>query len=291
MDIGFVGAGRMGFTMGKHLVDYIRDTGNTEIVVKGYYNRTPDYAREAAAFTDTDYYENLEALVNDCDTIFITVSDGAICEQVQKLDKANTSAKELVLIHTSGALSSDIFSGMSSPVYGYSIHPIYAVSSRTASYVNFRDAFVTIEGHERYIKSLCSLFENMGHKVKAIAAEGKIKYHAAAVCGSNLVIGLFHMAVRQLVECGFTEAEANEALMPLFMNNANALQDRGCENALTGPVSRNDAGTVREHLEVLQGDVREIYRLLSGELVGIADRTADGSYDELRKILFGGKDE
>ena len=46
MKIGFIGAGRVGCTMGKYLVKHGAD-------VTGYWSRTPEHAKEAAEFTDT----------------------------------------------------------------------------------------------------------------------------------------------------------------------------------------------------------------------------------------------
>ena len=74
------------------------------------------------------------------------------------------------------------------------------------------------------------------------------------------------MGTTLLSECGFTPEEAEHALMPLFANNAENMERFGCEKALTGPVSRGDVATVEKHLQALDGDAREVYRLLSKQL-------------------------
>lgn len=291
MKIGFIGAGKMGFTLGKHLAEYSRgsESGaakqNEMPVVMGYYSKNCSSAKEAAEFTNTNYYTDLEDLAEVCDTLFLTVPDGQIAVMADELDRLGRCMEHKIICHTSGALSSQVFSGMDSHVYGYSVHPIYAVNSKTASYINFRDCFITIEGHERYLGDMVRMFQSVGHSVKTISAEDKAKYHGAAVFSSNLVIGLYHMAMRLLTECGFAEAEAEQALMPLFKNNADNLYSSDCYNALTGPVARCDIETVEKHLAVLGDNEAVVYRILSDELIKIVSGRNGYNYDALNELI------
>lgn len=283
MRIGFIGAGKMGFTLGKHLKE------STDALLVGYYSRNPESAREAAKFTDTKYYEDLNEIADLCDALFITVPDGQIAVIAQSLDRLGTVMEGKILCHTSGAISSQIFSGMHSHIYGYSIHPMCAVSSKTGSYMNFSKCFITIEGHEKYLDFFAHLFGSLGHEVKIIGQADKIRYHSAAVMASNLVIGLYHMAQEELLKCGFTSEEADRALKPLFKGNAEKLAEHGCEEALTGPVERCDIETISKHMSVLEGDALEAYRLLSRQLADVArKKNGDGmnyKYDELVRLL------
>ncbi|MBR4513664.1 MAG: DUF2520 domain-containing protein [Lachnospiraceae bacterium] len=264
MRVGFIGAGRMGFTFGKHLKTNGAD-------VAGYFSRNIDSAKEAAAFTDTSSYETIEALVADCDTIFITVPDGQIAVVADQLESMGDAARDKILVHTSGALSSRIFSNMRTPVHGCSIHPIYATSSKYESYKGFERAFMTLEGDDTVIAYFEPLLKELGHKTKVISPEDKVRYHAACVMASNLVIGLYSMAVESFEACGFEGAEAEEALMPLFKNNAENLAAYGMRDALTGPVARGDMETVRKHKEVLAGDSLAAYEILTNALVKLVD--------------------
>lgn len=279
MRIGFIGAGKMGFTLGKHFSE------SEMLEVVGFYSKNPESAKQAAEFTDTKYYEDVRDLARQSEALFLTVPDNQIAVMAGELDRLEDVIDGKILCHTSGAMSSKVFSGMKNHVYGYSIHPIYAVNSKTESYKNFRECYVTIEGDMRYKDYFGNIMKSLGHGVKFIEADNKSKYHAAAVFSSNLVISLYHMAVKLLYECGFTMKEAEEALKPLFMNNAMNLFDAGCEASLTGPVSRNDLITVKNHLDVLSGDVCNVYKLLSDELIDIAKNISDDNYDEMRKLL------
>lgn len=292
MKIGFIGAGKMGFTLGKHLrlyEDIFKKDERISYHVEGYYSQSKESARNAAEFTDTNYYESLEELVKNCDALILTVPDGQIEAVARMLQKFGNLMNDKIICHTSGALSSQIFSGMDNS-YGYSIHPIYAVSSKTESYKNFKECFITIEGHDKYIDIIRCIFETIGHKVKVISKNDKVKYHSGAVFASNLIVGLYEMSTDILTQCGFSVEEANIALKPLFKNNADRVFEAGPENALTGPVERCDIVTVSKHVDALEGTELEVYKLLSRKLVEIARRKHShednqDKYNDLLEIL------
>ena len=262
MRIGIIGAGRMGFTLGKHFV-----LGGLDVA--GYYSRSSESAGAAAEFTNTGCYETMEALAEACDTIFLTVPDGQIAPVANALDAHADIMEGKRICHTSGALSSHIFSGMKSRIYGYSIHPIYATNDKYSSYENFRNSYITIEGDHAYVRDFVLMFEKLGHTCRIISAEDKTRYHASCVMASNLVIGLYKLATDNLTQCGFSLKDAEQALKPLFQNNAENLLHYGMEDALTGPVARGDTGTVKKHLEVLEGTSLEAYKALTQALVDL----------------------
>lgn len=283
MRIGFIGAGKVGCTLGK----YFRENG---IPVSGYYNRTSEHAKEAAEFTDTLYYEDVNDLINESDMIFITVSDNSIPMVYGSLDKKILAGK--IIAHSSGALSSSVFTDSGTyGFYGYSIHPIYAVNDRFTAYKNFQNAFITIEGNEDKIDFLLNLFRSLGNKTAKISSENKVRYHSAAVFASNLVCGLFGKAEDILVSCGFSQDDAKDALKGLFLDNASGIADKGPMLQLTGPIERNDTGTVRKHLEVLSEDEKELYIAASKAVLKLAKRKhSDRDYNEMVTLLGGGKE-
>lgn len=283
MRIGFIGAGKVGCTLGK----YFRENG---IPVSGYYNRTSEHAKEAAEFTDTLYYEDVNDLINESDMIFITVSDNSIPMVYGSLDKKILAGK--IIAHSSGALSSSVFTDSGTyGFYGYSIHPIYAVNDRFTAYKNFQNAFITIEGNEDKIDFLLNLFRSLGNKTAKISGENKVRYHSAAVFASNLVCGLFGKAEDILVSCGFSQDDAKDALKGLFLDNASGIADKGPMLQLTGPIERNDTGTVRKHLEVLSEDEKELYIAASKAVLKLAKRKhSDRDYNEMVTLLGGGKE-
>lgn len=277
MRIGFAGAGKVGFTLGKYMTKH-------NVCVSGYYSRTRESAIQASDFTHTKYYETLEELSASSDALFLTVPDGAIEDVWNSLKEHSLKGK--FICHCSGAMSSAVFSGIDrTGAFGYSIHPLFAVHDRLQSYKEISQAYFTIEGSQEHLLLWKSFFESLGNPVRVIRAEDKILYHSAAVFASNLVTGLFETGVSLLQECGFDRSSGEEALKALFLNNCRSIAEVGTEEALTGPVERADVGTIEKHLEVLSGNKREIYVRLSEVLEEIAERKhPERDYTELSQL-------
>ncbi len=228
MRIGFVGAGKVGFTLGK----YISERNGC---VSGYYSRSEESARAASDFTHTRYCETLGELIESSDALFLTVPDGALKSVWNSMKRYSLTGK--CICHCSGAMSSAVFSEIDQMgAFGYSIHPLFAVHSRLQSYQEISKAYFTVEGAPEYLDFWKTYLESLGNPVCIIDAEQKVLYHSAAVFASNLVTGLYEAGVRLLVECGFDEKSGQEALAPLFVNNCLNVAKAGPMEALTGPV-------------------------------------------------------
>ena len=278
MRIGFIGAGRVGYTLGKYMKEHGAD-------VTGYYSRTPEHAKEAARFTDTCFYDDPDKLIKDSDCIYLTVSDNAIQSVFNELDE-NYDLTGRIICHTSGAMSSKAFADSKHEVYGYSVHPNFAVSDKLTSYLNFQNAFITIEGDHHHLGEIVEFYKNLGLHVGVISAESKPKYHAASVFASNFVCGIYGTAVRLLTECGFSEESASLALRGLFLGNAAGVGEKGPVGQLTGPTERCDTKTIRTHLEVLSPGDAELYKMLTSETLALAKKkNVDRDYSELESLL------
>ncbi|MBR0105456.1 MAG: DUF2520 domain-containing protein [Firmicutes bacterium] len=285
MRIGFIGAGKVGFSLGKYMTE-------RNICVSGYYSRSASSAREASEFTNTKFFDDLGEIVSESDALFLTVPDRTIKDVWDSLKQF--SLKDKSVCHCSGAMSSSVFTGIEEAgAFGYSIHPLFAVCDKLHSYQNLSKAYFTIEFSDEKAKENAlyfkSMFESMGNQVRFITKEQKVLYHCAAVLSSNLVTGLFSCASDILKDCGFDERASEEALMPLFLNNCENIGRIGVVNSLTGPVERADTGTVREHLQALPGsreNVKTVYKELSKKLIEISGKKNPGrDYSELREAL------
>lgn len=279
MKVGFVGAGKVGCSLGKYLCQHGKEVG-------GYFSKNPDSAAWAAKFTGTKYYQTLEQVIADNEVIFLTVPDGEI-GNVWKAFK-QFPLQQKIVCHCSGSISSAIFSDIGHMgAYGCSIHPLFAVNSKENSYKELSKAVFTIEGHPEKTGQLAQLFSSCGNRVLPIDGENKTLYHAAAAVVSNLVNGLLYMGREMFADCGLGREEALQAAAPLIRGNVeNVLRD-GLAGALTGPVERGDTETVEKHLQVLgNGDRAEIYRLLSKQVLEIArEKHADRDYTKMEELL------
>lgn len=287
MKAGFIGAGKVGFSLGKYLAE-------NGIDVTGYYSRSADSAIKASEFTGTRYYKDLTDIIEDSDTLFITAPDGAITEVWEYI--RNLPIKNKNICHCSGSIPSTVFfDAENRGAYRYSIHPLYAISSKATSYLDLGKACFTIEGSDAHLAELKALFSEMGNTVVAISPDSKALYHAAAVMVSNQIVALADMGTALLVKCGFSEAAAAEALSPLLLGNAQSVAEKGAVNALTGPIERGDAQTVSKHLQEIRKfaaestvgqDILTAYTALSKQLIRIAQQKhPQKDYKHLEKEL------
>lgn len=277
MKFGFIGAGKVGFSLGKYFV-------NNNLQVTGYYSEFEKDALEAAQFTNTNQYADLEKLVEDSDVIFLTVTDSQIGNVWNQLKSSQINNK--IVCHCSGALSSEIFSGIAElNCFGYSIHPLFAVNGKYESYKELTHSYFTIEGSPEKLNIMQDIFAGMGNQVCVISKEDKVKYHAAAAMASNLVVGVINASENLLKQCGFDDISAHEALSSIIRGNVEHIINDGTVGALTGPIERNDVTTVKKHLVTLEGNNKEIYKAVSREIVEIAKNKNNNNYSEMEELL------
>lgn len=278
MKIGFIGAGKVGFSLGR----YFCEKG---LEVSGYYSRSLDSAQKAAEFTQTHRFKKLKDIVAKSDTLFITTPDdeiGEVWDYIRQLPIENK-----IICHCSGSLASTVFSDIEScKAYGYSIHPLYAISSKEESYKQLGKAYFTLEGSKEKIQQVEILLKQLGNPYQIILSEYKALYHLAAVTVSNQVIALMKQGIQFLEQCGFEKDMALEALGPLIQGNIGAVYDKGTIKALTGPMERGDLGTITKHLDILEGYDKILYCLLSLKLLSMAEvKNPHQDYDVLKQLL------
>ena len=278
MKIGFIGAGRVGCSIGK----YLQQSG---ICIAGYYDPQTEAADSAAAFTGSKSYPILEDLIYHSDLLFITTPDSMIVpvwEEIRQLSLA-----EKVICHCSGALPSDAFAGITETgASGCSFHPMLPFSSRFDSFGQLKHAYFTIEGQDPAVEAVTNLFARLGNTVCRIPGKHKPKYHTAASILSNQVIAVLDTGYRLLEQCGFTREEARNAAAGLIRQNIENVIQQDCISALTGPVERNDLPTVQKHLNCLSTEDRQMYQMLGLKLVQLAEKKNPGQdYQAMRALL------
>lgn len=280
MKVGFIGAGKVGFTLGK----YFSDKG---ISLSGYYSKSLSSAVEGAKFTSSSYFEDIEKFINETDIIFITVPDDKIKEVYNMLSNFNITDK--IICHTSGSLSSQILcDNANSGSYSYSIHPIYAFSDKYTSYKNLSSAYFSIEGSDKYLDYMKNLIEGLGNKVISIDTQEKALYHASCVVGANLVLSLLQIATSYMMRFNLSEEDALSALWPLITNNLNNIKANGFVPSITGPIERGDINTVKKHLDNIPAEHRDLYIDLSKNLLSLCRiKNKEKDYSSLNEYLGG----
>ncbi len=290
MTIGFIGAGKVGVTLGK----YFKEKG---LEVKGFYSKSPQSAKWAAQFTNSANYESLQDIINNCDMLMFTVPDGQIAEvweeakfQIINQSVEKKTASHKMICHCSGLHSSKIFSEIEGTnCAGYSIHPLCAINDKETSWQYMNDVLFTIEGHDAYMKEIQQMFQLLENQTQVLDASKKAVYHAAASLASNHLVGVFSMAVDTFLQCGFSEEEATKQLYHLAAGNLEQIREKGCVDALTGPIERGDVDTVQRHIRVLSelsDKIQQAYVANANVLVDLSERKhPKRNYGEMKQML------
>lgn len=275
--IGFIGTGKVGTALGS----YLRSKGCR---ISGYYDRLDARAEAAAEATNSACFNCMEQLIDASEMVFVTVPDDTIASLWNSCRHLPIAGKGF--FHCSGAMSSEVFEGAAEAgAFVGSAHPVCAVSSHSTGEV-FSGKFFVLEGDATGIEMLKSLMMMTGNDYRVIDKTDKALYHAATVASSNLCCALAQMSEDWMLSCGFDHETAHALIVPLMKGNIDNIAQKGCVEALTGPVERNDVGTVTKHLDVLEGDDREIYRRLSLRLVSMAQQKhLDNDYTNLKEVL------
>ena len=279
MQIGMIGAGKVGCSIGKYLVEH-------DVPVAGYYSKSKESVDVAATFTKTRAFESLEQLVSSCDMIFISTPDDVIEKVWQECCEYSFDKK--IVCHFSGSLSSEVFSNREEKgVYACSLHPMYAFSDKFTSYLKLNPVMFTAEGDEEALSVVCPIFTGIGNEVCVIPSHQKVRYHAAASMISNMMVGLYEMSIGMLWDCGFEKNAARKLVEPLVQGNMARVLESSPEEALTGPIERNDVETVEKHLKELLQRERNVYVNLGLELTEIASRkNPDRDYTAITDMLL-----
>jgi predicted short-subunit dehydrogenase-like oxidoreductase (DUF2520 family) len=124
----------------------------------------------------------------------------------------------------------------------------------------------------RAVQAAEALARDLGMRPFHIASKAKPIYHASAVFASNYFVVVEAVAQRLLRHAGLSDAEAWQALRPLVEGTLDNLTRQEPLAALTGPVARGDAATIRRHLESLTQDDAGLYRALGRAALELAQK-------------------
>jgi predicted short-subunit dehydrogenase-like oxidoreductase (DUF2520 family) len=213
------------------------------------------------------------------DVILITTPDDAIESVAAQLAKAKQfNKKHLTVLHTSGALSSEILAPLARKGFHTgSIHPLVSINNPCAEEELRAGVFFAIEGDDRSRRVARQIARDLHGKSFVVKADQKALYHAAALTAAGQVTALFDLAVQLLAACGQTEPTARKLLLPLIESAVKNLKQAPPHAALTGTFARGDLATVEKHLQALTGervplDALEIYKLLGLRSLELADK-------------------
>lgn len=287
MNIGFIGAGKVGTAFGKYL-------SNNGFNVEGYYSKREKSAQNAAEYCNSRAYVNMEDLTQKVDIIFITTNDDEIEKVADKLTENNILSTGQIIVHMSGASSSEILKrAKERGCFTYSLHPLQAFADIEKAVIDLKDTVFSIEGDEEKIHVFEDMLENTGNRYFKIAKDQKSVYHATACVVSNYLVTLMDYGLSLFEAIGIKGEDGYKALYPLIDGTVKNIYNLGTKNALTGPIARGDVETIGKHIksiEKIAQDKLDFYKLMGDMTLELAkrDRLNDNEkIEELQNILRG----
>lgn len=270
------GAGRTGLAVAR----LARERG---VPLAGVWSRSPlDAARRRlAAELPVVVAEEPPCLV--ADAWLLAVADDAIDPVARRLAAVAARAEELpdVAAHCAGALpvaAIEPLAGLGIPIGSW--HPVMTFRGDPRDAAALAGAWVALEGEPEAVGVLKALTERLGPRSVTLTGEDRACYHAALVLASNGRVALSAAAEWLLADTGIEPEDARALLAPLVARTEENLAARAPTGALTGPVARGDASTVRLQLEALadRPEMAALYRALAAIAVGLVpeERREDG---------------
>ena len=258
LTVGVVSAGRVGAVLGASLAA----AGHHVVATSGVSRGS---AQRAAALLPGVPLEAPDDVVAQA---LLAVPDDALAGLVRGLAAAGAFRPGQIVVHTSGAHGVALLDPAAERgVLPLALHPVMTFTGRTEDIARLAGASVGVTaaaGDEAAWSVGEALVVEMGAEPVRVPEELRPLYHAALAHGANHLVTLVRDCVQLLDDAGVRPAERLVApLLSAALDNALRHGDR----ALTGPVARGDAGTLRTHLAVLEATDPELartYRVLAG---------------------------
>lgn len=260
--------------------------------VAAILSRTASSAQRLAGAVDAIGLTSPENLDNAVDTVFICVPDDALPGVAMRLAGSRPSWRDAVVAHTSGMLDSGVLAPFASRgAEVMSFHPVQSFAPLPLEHDSgtkpFSGITITLEGATAAVRRGTELAEALGARPVQISVPQKRAIHAAASIGSNFLVTLAALAVDLGTRAEIPQAEMLDILRPLIAGTSRNLSVVDPESALTGPIVRGDADTIRLHLQFLHEyapDLETLYRGLARATLKLAARSGRVSPDRAAQI-------
>jgi predicted short-subunit dehydrogenase-like oxidoreductase (DUF2520 family) len=262
--IGIVGAGAVGTALGVALSRAgwpVHAVASRDADRRERFRELVDIRR---AFVDA------QSLVEEVELVIVAIPDDALPAFASSVRMYGGQA----MVHTSGALDAAVLQpAMAAGTQVGSFHPLVAFADTERAVAALRGATIAIEGDDQLLALLAEMAEALGATAVRLAPGSKTAYHAAAVLAAGGFVALLDAIAELARVAGLDETGALAVYGPLIegtLGNARAL---GIRQALTGPVTRGDAGTLRAHLAALRAHapgVVALYRAAADREIDLA---------------------
>lgn len=236
-DIAIVGAGRVGCSIGRALA-----RAHHRIVVAS--TATPaSAARLRDHLGDVPVTDPRNAALA-AGLIVIAVPDDSLAAVAA--DVARGLRPDATVVHTSGIHGLDVLASCGERIAA--IHPAQAIPRHDT---DLTGVFFGVTASDAAKDQAHAIVADLGGIAIDVPDGRRALYHAALCMASNFAVTLAGDAADLLSDA--------KALAPLLRGTVENIIAMGADAALTGPVVRGDAGTVRAHINALPPHLLDSY--------------------------------
>ncbi len=255
--IGVLGAGRVGAVLSTAL----RAAGHEIVAASG--DSAASLHRIATLLPGVEVVKPTD-VARSCDLLLLTVPDDMLQNVVSMLTASGAIRRGQYVAHTSGRHGLSVLQPAADVgAHVLALHPAMTFTGTATDLDRLPGIAWGVTAADRAFAT--RLVADLRGIPEWIAEDKRPVYHSALAHGANHLVTLVNEAADLLRAAGVERPDA--VLSPLLhaaLDNALRLGDA----ALTGPVSRGDAGTVRKHLDRMPVDAVPAY-------LALARRTAD----------------
>ncbi len=242
--VAVIGVGRVGSVLGAAL----SRAGHRVVAATGV---SAESRRRAGRLLPGVELVPADEAVGQADLVLLTVPDGELAALIQGLAATGAWQAGQLAVHTSGASGIEIFEpAAAAGVVGMALHPVMTFAGRPEDLQRLDGAAFGVTAPEEFRPVAETLVLELGGEPVWVPEAARAAYHAALSMGANHLVTLVNDSRDVLASAGVEDP--TRLLAPLLsaaLDNALRLAD----DALTGPVSRGDRGTLEAHIQALRG--------------------------------------
>lgn len=280
----FLGCGKVGRALGQ------RWAQAKVFSVGQVLTRSLTTAQEAVAFMGAGQAISEFSQIEPADAFFLATPDDTLASLAKQLAATGMIVQGAICWHASGAIPSQVLKPLKDVGAEIaSIHPAKSFADPALAAETFNGTPCVIEGTPeacQLLSEACRAIGGVSIQV-AMSTRDKAVYHAGTTLASNCLVALAEVAMQCLMQAGFQKEQALQLLDPLMTGSIQNVTKLGTVQALTGPISRGEVGTIARHLAALEGSkpiIVQAYRLLSQLIVDVARQKENADQDVLNTI-------
>jgi predicted short-subunit dehydrogenase-like oxidoreductase (DUF2520 family) len=228
---------------------------------------SPASRERAAAMLPEARRGSVEQVAAAADLLLLTVPDDVLGQVAAGIAATGAARPSQIVVHASGRYGIGVLAPLTAVgAIPLALHPAMTLTGTSLDLERLGGAPFAITAPDRLRPIAEALVVEMGGEPLWVPEESRVVYHAALCHAANHLVTLLCDAMDLLDAAGV--AAPDRLLAPLVSAAVdNSLRSR--DGALTGPVSRGDAGTVEAHLHALADPA------VRGSYLAMARRTAD----------------